>query len=45
MGYAQRQADGADRRRVLVELTPRARKLAAELYGLMAQQGHAGPSA
>jgi DNA-binding MarR family transcriptional regulator len=31
--YVRRRPDSADRRRVLVELTPRARKLAAELYG------------
>jgi DNA-binding MarR family transcriptional regulator len=31
--YVRRRADSADRRRVLVELTPRARKLAAQLYG------------
>jgi DNA-binding MarR family transcriptional regulator len=31
--YVRRRPDRADRRRVLVELTPRARKLAAELYG------------
>jgi DNA-binding MarR family transcriptional regulator len=42
MGYARRRADGADRRRVLVALTPRARELAAELYGPVAQQGYAG---
>ena len=32
-GYVRRLRDGGDRRRVLVELTPRARKLASELYG------------
>src|SRR5215468_8568266 len=32
-GYLRRLSDSGDRRRVLVELTPRARKLAAELYG------------
>jgi|SRR5215211_7293815 len=31
--YVRRRADDADRRRVLVELTPRAHKVAAELYG------------
>jgi DNA-binding MarR family transcriptional regulator len=31
--YVRRRPDSADRRRVLVELTPRASKLAAELYG------------
>jgi DNA-binding MarR family transcriptional regulator len=34
--YVRRRPDSADRRRVLVELTPRARKLAAELYGSFA---------
>jgi DNA-binding MarR family transcriptional regulator len=29
----RRRADSGDRRRVLVELTPRARALAGELYG------------
>jgi DNA-binding MarR family transcriptional regulator len=33
IGYIRRQPDKGDRRRVLVELTPRARKLASELYG------------
>jgi DNA-binding MarR family transcriptional regulator len=33
IGYVRRRPDSADRRRVLVELTPRARKLAAQLYG------------
>jgi DNA-binding MarR family transcriptional regulator len=33
VGYVRRLSDSSDRRRVLVELTPRARKLAAELYG------------
>jgi DNA-binding MarR family transcriptional regulator len=33
IGYVRRQLDSGDRRRVLVELTPRARRLAAELYG------------
>jgi DNA-binding PadR family transcriptional regulator len=32
-GYVRRRHDRGDRRRVLVELLPRARKLAAELYG------------
>jgi DNA-binding MarR family transcriptional regulator len=32
-GYLRRRSDSGDRRRVLVELTPRARELAAELYG------------
>jgi DNA-binding MarR family transcriptional regulator len=42
MGYAQRVRDSADRRRVLVELTPRARERAAELYGPVAQAGQTG---
>jgi len=33
IGYIRRLPDRGDRRRVLVELTPRARKLASELYG------------
>jgi len=33
VGYIRRLPDRGDRRRVLVELTPQARKLAAELYG------------
>jgi DNA-binding MarR family transcriptional regulator len=33
VGYVRRLSDHSDRRRVLVELTPRARKLASELYG------------
>lgn len=32
-GYIRRLPDSGDRRRVLVELTPRARKVANELYG------------
>jgi hypothetical protein len=32
-GYIRRLPDRDDRRRVLVELTPRARELATELYG------------
>jgi len=32
-GYVRRLRDGGDRRRVLVELTPRARKLASQFYG------------
>jgi DNA-binding MarR family transcriptional regulator len=32
-GYLRRRSDSGDRRRVLVELTPRARELAAEFYG------------
>jgi DNA-binding MarR family transcriptional regulator len=33
IGYIRRLPDRGDRRRVLVELTPRARRLASELYG------------
>jgi DNA-binding MarR family transcriptional regulator len=33
IGYVRRLSDRSDRRRVLVELTPRARTLASELYG------------
>ncbi len=36
-GYARRVPDPADRRRVLVELTPRARELTWELYGPLAE--------
>ena len=32
-GYLRRRPDSGDRRRVLVDLTPRARALAGELYG------------
>jgi DNA-binding MarR family transcriptional regulator len=42
MGYAQRVRDSADRRRVLVELTPLARERATELYGPIAHAGQAG---
>jgi DNA-binding MarR family transcriptional regulator len=42
MGYAQRVRDTADRRRVLVQLTPLARERAAELYGPIAHAGQAG---
>lgn len=41
-GYARRVRDSVDRRRVLVELTPRARELARELYGPIAQAGRRG---
>lgn len=41
-GYARRVRDSVDRRRVLVELTPRARELASELYGSIAQAGRRG---
>ena len=36
MGYVTRTRDEADRRRVLVELTPKARALAFEVYGPIA---------
>jgi len=42
MGYARRVRDTADRRRVLVELTPLARERAAELYGPIAHAGQMG---
>lgn len=42
MGYARRVRDSADRRRVLVELTPLARERAAEFYGPIAQAGQTG---
>jgi DNA-binding MarR family transcriptional regulator len=36
MGFVTRTRDDADRRRVLVELTPKARELAFEVYGPVA---------
>jgi DNA-binding MarR family transcriptional regulator len=39
IGYVRRLTDTGDRRRVLVELTPRARKLAAEFYGSFEHAG------
>jgi DNA-binding MarR family transcriptional regulator len=36
-GYVQRVADPADRRRVLVDSTPRARELGEELFGPLAE--------
>lgn len=42
IGYAQRVRDRADRRRVLVQLTPLARDRAEELYGPIAKAGHTG---
>ena len=36
-GYARRVADPADRRRVLVELTPKAREASLELFGPLAE--------
>jgi DNA-binding MarR family transcriptional regulator len=38
-GYARRVPDPRDRRRVLVELTPRARKVTEDLYGPMGEAG------
>lgn len=38
-GYVRRVRDAGDRRRVLVELTPRARERLGELYGPMAELG------
>lgn len=38
-GYARRVHDARDRRRVVVELTPLARKRAAELYGPVGSTG------
>ena len=40
-GYVQRARDAADRRRVLVELTAHARRLAGELYGPLGREGRA----
>jgi DNA-binding MarR family transcriptional regulator len=39
IGYVRRRPDRGDRRRVLVELTPRASTLAAEFYGSFAEAG------
>jgi DNA-binding MarR family transcriptional regulator len=39
IGYIRRLPDTGDRRRVLVELTPRARTLASELYGSVEAAG------
>jgi DNA-binding MarR family transcriptional regulator len=38
-GYVQRVSDPSDRRRVLVELTPKAREASWELFGPLAEQG------
>jgi DNA-binding MarR family transcriptional regulator len=38
-GYARRVADPADRRRVMVELTPLMRQRAAQIYGPLGQMG------
>ena len=40
-GYVRRTRDSIDRRRVLVELTPRSQRLAAELYAPLAEEGQA----
>lgn len=40
-GYVQRRRDADDRRRVLVELTAHAQRLAAELYGPIGAEGRA----
>lgn len=40
-GYVQRRRDAEDRRRVLVELTALARRLAGELYGPIGVEGRA----
>lgn len=40
-GLARRTRDKGDRRRVLVDATPRARKLSAEAYGALAEEGYA----
>jgi DNA-binding MarR family transcriptional regulator len=40
-GYVRRVRDSADRRRVHVQLTRRALRLAEELYGPLAADGHA----
>ncbi len=39
-GYVRRIRDQQDRRRVLVEMTPRARKLAMEVYGPIGADGY-----
>jgi len=39
-GYVRRIRDHQDRRRVLVEMTPRARKLALEVYGPIGAEGY-----
>lgn len=40
-GYVQRRRDAADRRRVFVEPTAHARRLAGELYGPIGEEGRA----
>ena len=39
-GYVRRIRDQQDRRRVLVEMTPKARKLALEVYGPIGEEGY-----
>jgi DNA-binding MarR family transcriptional regulator len=39
VGYVRRVADSADRRRVLVELTPRLRRMIEELMGPLGDEG------
>jgi DNA-binding MarR family transcriptional regulator len=39
-GYARRRADKEDRRRVLVEVTPKLQKLTQEIYGPLAEEGY-----
>ncbi len=38
-GFARRVRDAADRRRVLVQLTPKAQRLTAEIWGPIADEG------
>ncbi len=40
MGYARRLPHPADRRRVVVEQTPKVRKLSEEIYGPLAEMGY-----
>ena len=40
-GYARRVSDASDRRRVLVELTPKATRRTADIWGPMASEGSA----
>jgi DNA-binding MarR family transcriptional regulator len=41
-GYARRVADPTDRRRVLVEITPLARRRAMEIYGPIGEDSYSG---